>query len=507
MSNTSYNTFTPNTSMGPMTAHYAMKSALMEQNGEDDVPGFAHSARHSVSSYGQDSPATPRTAQGDDMDFKMPPNGETLPLLHKVDSWLFDEFVTYEDEPDLRQQNAVPKLENFYDGTPLLQQSQPVAQAKAPNTSLLQPFSRSTPTSTVQRALEAAHNARSQTPSSSVSRGVSPFRQNSPFRQPSTGYNSPRVRVGTAAEMREQKQAADAAHALKQNTAEEEVEEPQTISPKDALLDYNEADEDSKVPLFPEGGASDFGNQYQGGEHYRNTTQPSFDTTTSGQQYQRDSWATPQFSPSFTTTTAPSQSAGLSFAPPAIPGNLHAYASYRPINSSIPSTSDALPEFPAHLTSMESSASEAEPQNSQASTEPLQKPTSSAADSGTYTCTYHGCTMRFETPQKLQKHKREGHRSAAVAAVGSSMPSAALLERNSQAGPHKCERINPTTGKPCNTIFSRPYDLTRHEDTIHNVRKQKVKCALCVEEKTFSRNDALTRHMVRVHKRIPKRKS
>lgn len=67
------------------------------------------------------------------------------------------------------------------------------------------------------------------------------------------------------------------------------------------------------------------------------------------------------------------------------------------------------------------------------------------------------------------------------------------------AEPHKCERINPTTSKPCNTIFSRSYDLTRHEDTIHNACKQKVGCILCIEEKIFSRNDALTRHMVRIH--------
>ena len=29
---------------------------------------------------------------------------------------------------------------------------------------------------------------------------------------------------------------------------------------------------------------------------------------------------------------------------------------------------------------------------------------------GGYSCTYHGCQLRFETPAKLQKHKREGHR-------------------------------------------------------------------------------------------------
>jgi len=168
----------------------------------------------------------------------------------------------------------------------------------------------------------------------------------------------------------------------------------------------------------------------------------------------------------------------------------------------MPSASEHTPEFPAHLTSMESSASEAGPETGSASGEHAQKPAASTADTGTYTCTYHGCTLRFETPQKLQKHKREGHRNASAASVGSGMTSAALLERNSQAGPHKCERINPTTGKPCNTIFSRPYDLTRHEDTIHNARKQKVRCALCVEDKTFSRNDALTRHMRVVHPEV-----
>lgn len=68
-----------------------------------------------------------------------------------------------------------------------------------------------------------------------------------------------------------------------------------------------------------------------------------------------------------------------------------------------------------------------------------------------------------------------------------------------QSGPYKCGKINPSTGKPCNTLFSRAYDLTRHEDTIHNSRKEKIRCEYCVEEKMFSRRDALTRHMRVVH--------
>ncbi|KAK8106562.1 26S proteasome subunit RPN4 [Apiospora kogelbergensis] len=64
---------------------------------------------------------------------------------------------------------------------------------------------------------------------------------------------------------------------------------------------------------------------------------------------------------------------------------------------------------------------------------------------------------------------------------------------NSQATPYSCEKVNPGTGKPCKTTFSRPYDLTRHENSIHT-HKKRIQCDLCIEEKTFSRADALTRH-------------
>ncbi|KAL2276566.1 hypothetical protein FJTKL_00805 [Diaporthe vaccinii] len=78
--------------------------------------------------------------------------------------------------------------------------------------------------------------------------------------------------------------------------------------------------------------------------------------------------------------------------------------------------------------------------------------------------------MRFESPTSLQKHKREGHRRArdSNGLRGQGAEQASFL--NTQAGPHKCERINPSTGKP------------------------KPRCDVCTEEKTFSRADALTRH-------------
>jgi len=489
--NPNFNNYNAHSNMdSTMAAHLSIKQALLDQHATDDeIPSFGHSARHSVSSYGQDSPATPLTAHGDDFEdkFKVPPTD----LRHNLPK--FDRTL-----PDMT-------LDELYNPTMAAQIPHSAPQSNA-NSSLLSPYR-----NVVTERLQAAHNARSQSPASSGSGGVSPFRQGSPYAASNNNFNSPHMRVGTAAHAREAQKAESDAFALKHHLPQAEDTQPKTISPKDALLDYHEADEDSKVPLFPDGGASEYEHQYSGGDQYRNAPAQSHYDNSSEQGYRRDSWATPRFSPNFSSTSGPSPSqSNFTFVPPAIGGNMHGlpYASqqYRSTGN-LPSAPEQTPEFPAHLTSMESSASETGgPDNGSTSSEYLQKPASSTADTGTYTCTYHGCTLRFETPQKLQKHKREGHRqnpnAVSPTSVGSGMTSAALLERSSQAGPHKCERINPTTGKPCNTVFSRPYDLTRHEDTIHNARKQKVRCALCVEEKTFSRNDALTRHMRVVHPEV-----
>lgn len=185
----------------------------------------------------------------------------------------------------------------------------------------------------------------------------------------------------------------------------------------------------------------------------------------------------------------------------------YSYASNRrrqPQSSSRANERDQVPEFPAHIVSMETTVEEgsSEPSSSQKSSRQIQRPVDTSSDSGTYSCTYGGCTLRFETPAKLQRHKRDAHRQASPGArptSGVADPTNLGL-RNSQAGPHKCERLNPSTGKVCNSIFSRPYDLTRHEHTVHDRTKVRVLCHVCPgQEKTFSRDDALTRHMKVVH--------
>lgn len=243
-----------------------------------------------------------------------------------------------------------------------------------------------------------------------------------------------------------------------------------SISPKELMLDEHDIDE-SATPLFHDQSQQMFAPR-RNPSHLTNYYTPNFSTEPSLQIPQQ-----------YPFVSQPSRGDNQSGLP------------------------DSTPDFPAHMISMESTGEEGPsmPSSQQSlheskiqshSTAQIpQRPADTSSDAGTYSCTYHGCSLRFDTPAKLQKHKREGHRQASPG--GSASPNIAL--RNSQAGPHRCDRINPSTGKPCNSIFSRPYDLTRHEDTIHNGRKQKVRCHLCTEEKTFSRNDALTRHMRVVH--------
>ncbi|KAK3082342.1 hypothetical protein LTS18_004254 [Coniosporium uncinatum] len=532
----------------PQSAHMAMKQALMDSQ-EGDIPDFSHSGRHSVSSFGDHSPATPQTVHGEESDdgFKVPAQTHGETPTRTVADWI-DDYLLFPHESDTMRN--VPHFERTVSAIYQDELYNPIqppqvntsATQRANNAQLLSPYRNS-----VNQFLQNAQQARSHSPSSAGSRGVSPFRQGSPLAPVSNSFAMPQPRVSSAAQVREQQEQQRAqadVHAIKQQEASIE---PRTISPRDALLDYHESEEDAKMPLFPDADSSNYSQQsYSGsasGDQSFDDATPAQSDESSGQRYGGASFATSrpgtwthprrQSSSTFSAATSAPPQSSFNFVAPTAPSTSHqppfnTSQNYRSVNAM--ATTEETPEFPAHLTSMESSASEAAPPSSNNSIGQMNhappspsgssdtpKPTSSNADTGTYTCTYHGCTLRFETPQKLQKHKREGHRQVATGtqsptasssaattptSVGAGMTSAALLARNSQAGPHKCERINPTTGKPCNTVFSRPYDLTRHEDTIHNARKQKVRCALCVEEKTFSRNDALTRHLRVVHPEV-----
>ena len=343
------------------------------------------------------------------------------------------------------------------------------------------------------QAAGQGHIARSSSPTiTALSRGKSPFRPNSEFA--TEGYphlESPVSRLGSASQIREHQKVEAGVQAMAQHSQPHAVVNEKTVSPKEVSLEYESDGEDAGGPAL----IAELNSPQR--QHARaqppsklnqELTQPDYDRMS---ELRRGS-----SSVSNGSTSLPQNGA------PRLPQQYPFIAQQRRQNSNAHQSQESVPEFPAHMPSMESTRSEparsvrsVSSSQSPSSDTDIQRPAHTTADTGTYTCTYHGCAQRFETQAKLQKHKRDGHRQGTPTSAGSD-------NKNTQAGPHKCERINPSTGKPCNSIFSRPYDLTRHEDTIHNARKQKVRCQLCVEEKTFSRNDALTRHMRVVHPEV-----
>lgn len=486
-------------------------------NGEAETmsaPDYGHSSRPSVANT-HDSPATPSVA--DDLEEQNRKIGEPFSALQE--HWTSN-YSPFDHDTGYRTTGTIPKLDRtmsdayndeLYSPSFSFTSAPPSQSEKL----MLSPSQHSDSFSVFSQRLQAATsqhlNASSQPIPGDQSRGRSPFRQGSPL-APSVHqtFNSQQVRLGSAAQMRVQQKAENDARVLEEQIRRSTPEQsaPKTISPKDALLDYHETGEEAAMPLFPPQPAPPQpAPQYQFAKPSVQEPPSDFDDSSSQQSFASMVTSRRPSSSAYSTSSQATQrnGSGFAFAPPSVPGGVQVPQQYPFVPQQRQQASSM---STATRTSMESSSSEYVPNASG-----LNKPAKSSADGGTYTCTYHGCTLRFETPAKLQKHKREGHRqsvpptggagasAAYVSDGGSGMTSAALL-RNSQAGPHKCERINPSTGKPCNTIFSRPYDLTRHEDTIHNARKQKVRCHLCTEEKTFSRNDALTRHMRVVHPEV-----
>lgn len=323
--------------------------------------------------------------------------------------------------------------------------------------------------------LSAVHS-----PASSTSRDRSPFRAGSPLApSPSHDFGTAlpqNIQFNSAQRVREQNKAQQEAQLLQQqlNRNGVEPETPKTISPKDAVLEFGETDAESNFPLFPQD-SSNFEM-----DHFSKAmaTHPTEDVCSQ-------------------PNTSQNGGAGhFNYMPTQLSTGIQVPQQYPFIANTRPSH-----ETPPRLSSAGSSSAESG-SNTPAN---FTRPTHTGAESGTYTCTYHGCSLRFETPALLQKHKREGHRQTQPVTNGPHSRDIGMTSSllNSQAGPHRCDRINPSTGKSCNTVFSRPYDLTRHEDTIHNARKQKVRCDVCQEEKTFSRADALTRHYRVCHPELP----
>ncbi|GAD96575.1 C2H2 transcription factor (Rpn4), putative [Paecilomyces variotii No. 5] len=479
-------------------AEMAMRRAIMEQqrqsqqqqqqrqqgSGEDES-SFQYSLAPSVSSVSHNSPATPQTTYDEvDDGSKAIAHGEDR--FPDVDRWM-DEYLQLDASSEFGGQNpnnaqvGVPKLDrtisDIYQDELYNPQiiAAPQLRKQPTNQHPYSPY-RNLFADRLQAAHQGHMSARSQSPANAMNRErSSPFRQGSPLAADFGAAPMPQNNITSGMAMHAQNNMNPG--------------EPKTISPKDALLEYHETPEENGMPLFPSN---------QNGGDFNLADAMSLRRQSSSAFQPTQNYSTMEAFPSQYATQAAGLGQQYQFMQP-MQQQQHPRSQPQQSSSLIHHT----PEFPASLPTMESTGSDSHVDLSAPQRQSIQRPQNTSSDAGTYTCTYHGCTMRFETPAKLQKHKREAHRQTTPGGHLARDPqTGSLAMRNSQAGPHKCERINPSTGKPCNSIFSRPYDLTRHEDTIHNARKQKVRCHLCTEEKTFSRNDALTRHMRVVHPEV-----
>ncbi|RVD85203.1 uncharacterized protein DFL_003532 [Arthrobotrys flagrans] len=314
-----------------------------------------------------------------------------------------------------------------------------------------------------------SHNG---SPQQLASRDRSPFRHNSPFHP--TNHSSMPHAI-------EQNQLAMALAIGEQMRKEQQTLAPKTISPRESLLEYQEPEsqhnqmglfpqiQDTRV-MSPQDDSMSNGGSLHASSHDGSDLEDFQSMATSRRASMANSTVSSHLEvPRFGYMQQP--------AFEAITANPYYYTDANSLGASSLPLSDAAN---AYL-------------KEEMQRNPITRPLDTSANTGTYTCTFSGCGQRFTTSTKLQKHRREAHRKSVPS--GNSVSSAAAIAcRNAQPGPHRCMRVNLSTGKPCNTVFSRPYDLTRHEDTIHNTAKAKVRCEICDDDKFFSRSDALVRH-------------
>ncbi|QQK41849.1 C2H2 transcription factor (Rpn4), putative [Penicillium digitatum] len=434
---TPFQNFDPSSQDGQNAeAESAMRKAIMDQQKQSTPQQMQndYSLAPSVSTMSHNSPVTPQT---------------TLDELDEASKSMTNEYNNTSGAMSI----GVPKLNRTISDIYQDELYNPAIMA-APQVSKPMGQTHLNPRNFIADRLQAASqghmSARSQSPANRRDR--SPFRTSSPFAGEMGSNALQHPQMATSIPL-----GQNVMHGM--NTGE-----IKTMSPKDAVLDFQDND-DALPPLFPPGQA-DFNLGDALGLRRDNGSMRPIEAFP---QYSVPSMAQPQFA----------------FSEP----QMHR------AQSNLLQQSSKFPSLPA----VESTESSPPSQMNMPITEGVPRPANTSSDAGTYTCTYHNCSDRFDSPSRLQRHKREAHRQTTP---GGHLVSRDTSLRNSQAGPHKCERINPSTGKACNSIFSRPYDLTRHEHTIHTAGKQKVRCHICNEDKTFSRNDALTRHMRVVHPEI-----
>ena len=469
-----------------LAARYAEHS--LADIADEEVPGFVHSDRQSLSSFGQSSPATPPPpppqvqSQGErNVKAMLPVAGEANSA--KVESWT-DEYLRYPGDADGSTMAALAPVLDSANGGVSNGNMEPARAIKtAPqDATFLSPWHLATPTST---AVGASMKARSLSPN---------------YFATSAGYTGSRGRII----------APPAAREAHLHSASDSCSLPRATSPRQfsVPLDFGvdvpawpPADAAVRNPQSASALASDYYGLVQSGFDTTALSAPAASCAPSQSSYHSPLLVAPPVSTSFLETsplsTSESQSsfALASTIPAEFPPLLRMETSASEGGSDQPTIKAehdyAEPDHTDDEGSVAASATSgpsilAEP-FSDAGLPMGSKPASSHTDRGAYSCTYHGCTDRFPDINRLRRHKRDVHSKASG---------------ETQSGPHYCLRKRPGSDQRCNARFSRPYDLTRHEETVHNGEKKTIHCHMCGPSTMFSRADALTRHMRVKHPQV-----
>lgn len=260
--------------------------------------------------------------------------------------------------------------------------------------------------------------------------------------------DSQSLRIGTVPYLHKQQKLEHDAQVLQEQLCEGSTTHSTstTVSPTDVDLIYHDDDEKSLVSLFPtHQKPQNILSSYQLKQEAMGSDENISTSAFSGME------STSCENSSFPPHAAQNQNS-FNFSIPAIDESLQfttqQFSYLQPqVHRQNCSVSNHISNFPVSKSPTKSRKSEYELTSDKTE---IKKPTRVSADTGTYTCTYHGCTLRFDTPTRLQRHKREGHRSSSAAAVaaaaaslngitGSGMTSTA--QRNSQAGPHRVRHL------------------------------------------------------------------
>jgi len=241
-----------------------------------------------------------------------------------------------------------------------------------------------------------------------------------------------------------------------------------TVSPREAFLDYPDSADFREKSLFNKS-ASPYSQTHesQDSHHQSSDSSPSIDDYISDRVQEAQN-------PVSSTAAFPLSD---------LRANLHPMSAERSSRSM--SSSTPLSGLPSGDMSVDSAASSESEYDPTASSRRASRSSGRSSLAKPFACV--DCGKRFDKSQPLQLHRRNSH------GRGSGLPS--LNQHRFSNTAHRCDWEDPATGKMCNTIFSRPYDLIRHYETKHSAKRQEFICPHCEDKKSFSRSDALRRHL------------